>query len=135
MSSHISNFFFTIFIVILIIIFFAGCEPYQAITFDNKTSFQIKVDTIPVPSDYSGDISSMYREGAVVERGQSKKYLTSVSNTRPTDTKYAVVAVNEVNRVIFSKVFTWDELHDMGWRVVISQRENSLGSSNTTIAE
>ena len=126
-----------IFIVVLIIIFFAGCDTYQSITFYNETSSSIQVDIVSVPLDFQGIPKFTYPSDDIIKPGESKTYITFVRRGRTVGilSKHPVEAITESGEVIFSKTFTWDELRNMGWRVVISHRENSLGSSNTTIAK
>lgn len=100
-----------------------SCDSWQSITFVNQTPFPIKVDTRSVSLDYSDPPQRFTYDAPVlpIETGKSQRFLTPVSVGRSTGAKrkYTVVAVNEANEVLFSKVFTWDELHDMNWRVVI----------------
>jgi hypothetical protein len=98
-----------------------GCEPYQAITFENKTAVPVKVNLYNVSRDYT-DIPTMTWNdpGAVViGAGESKTYVTQVPNKRVTWYKYVGIAVTETNEVVLSKIFTWDELHDANWKVII----------------
>ncbi len=111
------------FIVIglVLILFAAGCDPYQVITFDNQTPFTIQVDIISVPLDYQGTPEFNFPLGDVIKAGESKKYVAPVQDDRTVgaERKYPVEAVTETGEVVFSRVFTWDELHDMNWTIVI----------------
>ena len=121
----------TWFIVIgLLLAFFAiGCDDYQVVTFDNQASFSIKVDMRSVSLDYSGTPSLTWEDPVVIiEAGQSQGLVgPRLAKTRKAATmrgkKFVVVAVNETNEIVFSKVFTWDELHDMNWTVVIKAQK------------
>jgi len=114
----------TILLVAMLLIVATACEPYQTITFENDTSYQIQPDVYRVPLDYSGTPKPTwddnYKEGKI-DIGQSKKLVTQVPDGRAVTMKFAVIAVNSNNDIVYSKVFTWDELHDMGWKVVINE--------------
>jgi hypothetical protein len=111
-------------LLILVTIFATGCEPYQAITFENKNTVPVKVILYPVPQDYTGNPTRTWNDpGDVIGAGESKKFVTQVSDTRVTREKYVVIAVFETNEVALSKIFTWDELHDMDWTIVILSPE------------
>jgi hypothetical protein len=110
-----------LFIGLSLVLFVAGCDPYQVITFDNLTSFPIQVDMKSVPLDYQGTPQFNFATGDVIKAGESKKYVAPVQNDRTVGTtrKYPVEAVDERAEVVFSRIFTWDELHDLEWIVVI----------------
>jgi hypothetical protein len=116
------------FIVIglVLVLFVAGCEFYQEITFDNQTPFPIQVDIKSVPLDYQGTPEFNFPPGDVIQAGESKKFVTPVQDSRTVgaERKYPVVAVAETGEVVFLRVFTWDELHDMGWKVeIVTQKQ------------
>jgi hypothetical protein len=103
-------------------LFFTACDDYQSITFDNQTAFSVKPDLSVVPADFSGDLGSTYTDpGVIIEKGQKKRLIEPIPKTRKAGilSKYVVVAVNEKEEVIFSIMFTWDELYDMGWKIII----------------
>ena len=121
------------FIVIglVMVLFAVGCgcplipwgEPYDAVTFENQTPFPIKVDIRSVSLDYSGTPSLTWDAPVVViEAGRSQDLVAPLQqDDREIGSmyKYAVAAVTETNEVVFSRVFTWDELDDMDWIIVI----------------
>jgi hypothetical protein len=110
-----------LFIGLSLVLFVAGCDPCQVITFDNQTSFPIQVDIKSIPLDYQGTPQFNFPAGDVIKSGESKKYVSPVQNDRMvgTERKYPVEAVDERAEIVFSRVFTWDELHDLEWIVVI----------------
>jgi len=112
------------FIVIglILVLFAAGCDPYQVITVDNQASYPIKVDIRSVDLDYSGTPSLTWDAPAVlIEAGKSQGAVAPIWDDRTVGSmnKYVVIAVTQTNEVVFSRVFTWDELHDMNWTIVI----------------
>jgi hypothetical protein len=60
--------------------------------------------------------------GSVISTGESKTLLEDVPPTRNGGIgyKYIVVAVSEANEINFSKTYTWDELHNANWIVIIT---------------
>ena len=115
-----------IIIGLVLLLLVSGCDPfYQVITFDNQTSFPIQVDIKSVPLDYQDIPEFNYTPGDFITTGESKKYVTSVQDDRTigSERKYPVAAVTETGEVIFYRVFTWDELHDMDWTVVIGETQ------------
>lgn len=105
-----------------LVLFATGCDPYQVVTVENRTSFPIKADIGTEPLDYSGTPRLMWEDPVVViEAGQSQRFVAPISKGRSvgSERKYPVVAIAETGEVVFYRVFTWDELHDMAWRVVI----------------
>ena len=104
----------------------AGCDPWQSITYDNQTSFRVKLDLMAVPLDYAGTPTLTWDgPGDVLNAGQAAKYSTPVRRSSKSRTiyKYTVVAVTETNEIVLAKVFTWDELREADWRVVISLQD------------
>jgi hypothetical protein len=105
-----------------LILFISGCEPYQSITFENQISIPIKFDISVVSVDYSGQPNINWNSTHdILNVGETKKYVTSVPDTRRggINYKYAVVAVSETNEIVFSQIYTWDELNDMDWIIAI----------------
>jgi hypothetical protein len=99
----------------------AGCDPWQAITYVNQMPEEVKVALRGVPMDYAAIPTLRWADpGDILEAGQSKRMLTSVSTARNERLKYTVVAVTETNEIVLARIFTWDELHDSGWKVIIT---------------
>jgi hypothetical protein len=117
------------------ILFVTGCDPYQIVSFNNQTSFLIQVDIDSVPLDYQGTPEFYYLPGEFINPGESKSYVTTIWPDRRggIDSKYPASALNKAGEVIFYRVFTWDELNDMDWTIVITTSESiSQSSDNTT---
>lgn len=97
-----------------------GCEPYQVITFENRTTAPVKFIISAFPRDYTGNLTRTWNDpGDTLGAGESKKFVTDVPNTKVTYEKFVVIAVSEKDVVVFSRIFTWDELHEANWKVVI----------------
>ena len=112
--------------VTLITLLSIGCEPYQAITYENGTTLSIKVILYSVSLDYTGTPNRTWNDpGTTLNAGESKTLVTGVSNKRAGGIgyKYIAIAVTETNEVIFYKIYTWDELHDANWIVIISAQQ------------
>ena len=107
----------------LIILLSICCEPYQAITYYNKTTLPVKVILYEVPLNYTSIPKRTWNDpGNLLDAGESKTLVTDVSSKRAggIDYKYVAIAVTEKNEIIFSKIYTWDELLEANWRVIIT---------------
>ena len=102
-----------------------GCDPFSVIiTFDNQTQYSVQVMIKPVSLDYAGTPILKWKEtDVVIKTGQSQKFVTSVPDDEESGlrNKYIAVAVADTGKVVFSKLYTWDELHDADWKVVIEE--------------
>ena len=115
-----------IMIVIVFSMFAVGCEPYKGVVFTNNTSFPIQVDAIPISLDYEGKTSLLWSSSVLaIEVGQSQEFLVPIYKGRKAGTlkKYVIIAIDEENEVVFNRIYTWDELNDMNWTVVITPME------------
>lgn len=122
-------------VILSLISFIVSCEPYQTITLVNKTLSPIKVDIRAVSLDYSDTPFLTWNFPAdVIKPGETQSLIYPIYNDRSMGVKkkYPITAIIETNQIVFYKIFTWDELHDMGWRVVISPYEKT---DNTTIGD
>lgn len=110
----------------LLVLFAVGCDPLQAVTFDNQAPIDVKLDIRTVPLDYSGNPRLNWNDPGVIINAFQSKTIAGVRKTREGGGryKYSVIAVTETNEVVFFKIFTWDELHDMNWTVVIPTPQN-----------
>jgi len=112
--------------VTLITLLSIGCEPYQTITYENQTVLPVKVILYRVALDYTVIPKMNWNDpGDVIGSGESKTYVTNVPNKRNGGIgyHYAVTGVTETGVVVISKIYTWDELHDANWRVMISAQQ------------
>jgi hypothetical protein len=106
-------------LALLLLSFITGCDNYQAVTFENQTNVLVEIDVRLVPKDYTGKATFKWTSSDVpIKPGQSVKFITSVPSVR-SPARYVVQAINERSELVFSQVFTWDELHEANWRVVI----------------
>lgn len=110
---------------IIAVLLTASCEPYQVITVENQTSLPIKAEIWDVPLDYTGTPYLSYRDSRrkPVSPGESRKYAARVSRDRilGSQWKYVVVCADETTAIVYSRVFAWDELQDMGWRIEVER--------------
>jgi hypothetical protein len=107
--------------VIFTSIFMTGCPDYVPITFENQTSRPIQADIWNVSLDYSDTPKITWDPNYEnsIDVGQSKKFGSKIPTERVTRTKFVVAAVNDLNQVVFSKIYKWDELKDLNWTIVI----------------
>ena len=123
--SRLTTVWFVV-IGLALVLFITGCDPYQVITFENQTSFPTKADIKSVPPDYfDTPRPNWYVPVKVIEAGEYLRIGSSFRDDRTIGTKrkYPVIAVTEMGEVVFYRIFTWDELHDMTWRVVIKAQK------------
>jgi hypothetical protein len=116
----------------------SGCEPYKSITINNNTSFPVQVDIINLPTEYSAIPNFIWdSQNVIIQPGSSQEYIALISQDRSigNKSKYTVIAINDANINLFFHVYTWDELNEMGWRVVISQQEKETESNNATTSK
>ena len=81
-------------------------------------------DQQSVTLDYSGEATSVIsrvKNPLVIQPGATQQFLTLIHPKREYGAreKYIMYAENEVGEIVYQRTFTWDELHDMGWKVVI----------------
>ena len=111
-------------IVTIITLFSIGCEHFQAITYENKIASPVKVIIYNVPLSSTIIPKRTWNDpGDVIGIGESKTLVTEVSPNRNGGKYYyyyAVIAVTETDEIIISKIYTWDELHNANWKVVIT---------------
>ena len=115
-------------IILMLISFSNSCKPYRSINVVNQTPFPIQTEMWSVPLDYMGPVTIKWNDTAIViEPGKSQNFATTVYKDKPKPDikrKYAMAAVIETNRVIFSRYYTWDELHDTDWKVIIMAQKS-----------
>lgn len=125
--------------ILLLSLFVVACEPYKIITFVNKTSSPIEINVINAPLNYSGTPKYAWDvQDKIIEPGTSQNLVVSMYDDRSMGIKkkYPIIAITETNQVVFYKIFTWDELHDLNWKVEIKPSENTPeNSDNTTITD
>ncbi len=118
-----------------IALFLTGCEPYKIITYDNQTKSSIKVTVRAVELEYFNEPISFTYDAHVppIEAGKSQGFVSNISEEKLLGAryKYMVVAINETNKVVFSKVYTWDELNKMNWVVVITANDVEQSDNST----
>ena len=114
-------------IIMLVFAFtIAGCEPYQSLTFENRAATPVNVTIAKVPLDYTENLSGTWDDpNLILKPGELKKTVTDVPDNRRGGirSKYIVLAVTETNAVVFYKIYTWDELREMEWTVVIEEKQ------------
>jgi hypothetical protein len=114
-------------IALLLFSFLTACErPLQTITYENDTQSTIQTNAVPVQKDWNGQATFKWDGyGVNIKPGQTQAFVTSVSPVR-TPAKYLVQAIDQNNKLVFSKIFTWDELHDSGWKVIIKSTGDGM---------
>jgi hypothetical protein len=108
--------------LVLFLFWLTGCDSFQTIEFENGTQLTVQTNGgVPVPKDWDGKATFKWEASvSPIPPGQTRSFATSVHPTK-VPIKYLIQAVDQNNELVFSKIFNWDELHDSGWKVVISQ--------------
>jgi hypothetical protein len=128
MNFKLQSFILLLLSGVVVLLFNTGCEPYRSLTFENQTSYPIQVNVFP-RSLNSSDIPSFTWDSnnkeIIVDVEQSKKFVSTVRDEKEAkyNVKYAIVAINDKNEVVFSKFFTWNELYEMDWKVIIKTQQ------------
>jgi hypothetical protein len=114
-------------IVLIINIWFlavsTSCEPdRQPYTIQNNTGTPIEVWDFIVSDNNSAHRSPVWVSNTdmIIDPGQTRTFIGSVRNYQSAG-NYIICAITDNSDVIYSHYFTWNELRDMGWRVVIAQ--------------
>ncbi len=116
--------FATLTVALLLVVTSVACDRFEQIDFQNDTTLTIDIvyghSTVP---DELGKRNSSGR-CAVCELPPGEEDLLidpSGDPDRGRDVVYSITARDAARDVvIYSRVFTWDELSDMDWRVVIT---------------
>jgi hypothetical protein len=110
---------------LLVILFLSGCDNYQTIIYDNQTQSIIKPFFGKVSKNFYGNPEQEYTDPKIiVEAGQSKRFVEPISETKDNGDlyNYVVVVKNGKDETVFSRMFTWDELYNMDWRIIITEK-------------
>lgn len=98
-------------------------DDATAVIVHNDTSVSVKVDILVVPLDNNGTDIFSYQENSMspISPGEDRRILTLIDPERKygIQGKILVAAVAESEEVVYQRLFTWDELNSMEWRVVI----------------
>jgi hypothetical protein len=116
-------------IILLMLLTTVACRYMVAdrgpkIVYENHTSVPVRIELDIVPLDYElphTPSPDLYWDGPI-EPGQSfsRTYFNIPINPKAGRRgKYVISAIAEDEVVVWQKVFTWDELNNTGWKVVI----------------
>ncbi len=104
-----------------------GCEQsWHVVTFENHTPYTVKtlvMNWIPGSDQRSLSPTWGYNDMPLqipIEPGESWKGRILVRARRNNHEQYSVFALTEHQGIVFLEVYTWDDLDDMRWRVVIT---------------
>jgi len=101
-----------------------GVGYSQPVTVENRTSVSIKVDIRDVELDYTGtpDVKPYAKNrNPVVLPGEVIELWTVIDPERGFGIrlKYFVAVITESDTILWQRIFTWDELNDMNWTLII----------------
>ena len=104
----------------------SGClDSFRPVTFENSSSLPATVGLEAVTLEYNGPYVFRYTnvENKVILRGES--YTRSYSGPKyfnedfGSQFKYLVTAQDDDLNFVYYRLFTWTQLNDAGWHVVI----------------
>jgi len=96
----------------------------MTVNVENRTSVPVKVDIWEVDLDYTGTpyVESYAKsEAPVVLPGEVIKFYTLIPPGRKQGIreKYPVTVITESDTILLQRFFTWDELNEMNWTIII----------------
>jgi len=117
-------------IAVMMLLIAIGCDKGPTITYENRASDPVWIDLGIVPHEFTGwhiPRGETLDEGPILS-GQSKGFIYfGIPMGREVGEqigKYVISAIvkegsDTVGTVIWQRIFTWTELDDMEWKVVI----------------
>ena len=121
-----------IILLILLIITTAGCDNGPTITYENRTPYSVYIKLEIIQNDFSGwhEPSKEITNEGPIESGKTEVFMYfEIPVERELGEhigKYAISAIvkdtpDSSGEVIYQKIFTWTELDEIGWEVVIEE--------------
>jgi hypothetical protein len=113
----------TALVIALVSLLTSGCLRFSQLTYKNEIASPPKVVEYMVPLNYADIPKRTWNDaGDLVNAGSSLTLSTDISAKRSNgiNYKYVVIAVTEAKGTVFSKFYTWDELNDAKWTVIIT---------------
>jgi hypothetical protein len=116
--------------IVMLLLTAVGCDPIIPITYENRTSSPVWIDLDCVSKDFTGWHTPQERitDEGPIPPGESRTFqYMGIPKTREIGEqvgKYAISAIvkegiDTVGTVIWQRIFTWTELYDMDWTVII----------------
>ena len=107
-----------------------GCDPELPITYENRTSSTVWIDLDIVSPEFTGPYTPQEKiwDLGPIPPGESRTFeYMSIPDDRELGEhigKYVISAIvkegeDTVGTVIWQRIYTWTELYDMGWKVII----------------
>ena len=101
-----------------------GADYGMTVTVENRTSVPFKVDIWPFDLDYTGTpgvIPYAKLEIPPVLPGEVQEVGTLIPPNRKwgIKEKYLVTVITESDTILLQRFFTWDELNEMNWTIII----------------
>ena len=103
----------------LFLLVFGNCK---GVTIVNSTTNAIKVKIVSYPTGtLLAPVINWEDPIKPLEQKSSRSIIASIPIFRAVGIRreYSVVAIDGDNTTIFRQSFSWDELHDMGWKITI----------------
>ena len=130
MLKHFS--IIVIILLVLLIITTTGCDNGPTITYENRTPYSIWIEVDVVDHDFTGwhQPSEKITDEGPIQPGASEAWMyIDIPLGRELGEhfgKYVISAIvkdapDSSGEVIYQKIFTWTELNEMDWKVVIEE--------------
>ena len=119
-------------LILLIITLPTGCDKGPTITYENRTSSTVWIEVDIVDHEFTGwhePTEKITDEGPILP-GESESFVYfGIPYERDLGEhvgKYVISAIVKEEpyfpgTVIYQRIFTWSELHDMDWNVIIKE--------------
>jgi hypothetical protein len=91
-----------------------ACDPSHAVTYDNRTSRSV---TIFMNGEFNLSLGPMEKK-----TGDEIEFSEATFEARDSD-----------GRVIYSETFTWEQLKEAGWRIVITEPTSGVPTGQPAI--
>ncbi len=117
-------------LAVSILIATIGCmgDPGTVVRVHNKMGVPVVFGVRTVSLDYSGRVTPAtgYLNPLFIPSGGERRFTTLIHPERSLGTsfKYIIFALNEAREVVYQRTYSWDELNEMGWKVVIEPQSS-----------
>jgi hypothetical protein len=117
-------------VIAMVLLLAVGCDPVLPITYENRTSSTLWIDVDCVPHEFTGPYTPQEKiwDLGPIPPGESRTFeYMGIPLDRELGEhigKYVISAIvkegdDTVGTVIWQRIYTWTELDNIGWKVII----------------
>lgn len=129
-----------IFPCVLLFALLSGCigDRGVRVTFENRTETTIWINLDGVPKDFTGafQLDPKIENKGPVDAGKSRSFLYfSIPPDKELGEQagnYVITALTSEKAAVYQRIFTWTELSNMGWTVVVETQTAPIGRYGST---